>query len=233
MRFACRPDYQILTATLVLLVLTPTAPADRRAELLPDPTPLASALADRFVSREEGRVRLRFSMIILNRGSGPLAVMGRRKNGVMKAYQRIYRMPGKSYREVPIGAFHYHSTHRHWHLLQVAEYRLKDAQGVVVSRSDKISFCLRDTSHIEPNLPGSPSKARYGFCTREPRAARVKSGVSVGWGDHYGPKLPGQWVDITGLPPGEYALEVEVDPDGLIREADRSNNTASVPVTLD
>jgi hypothetical protein len=35
-----------------------------------------------------------------------------------------------------------------------------------------------------------------------------------------------QWLDITGVPPGDYSLRVTVNPDGLFNELDQSNNRA-------
>ncbi len=53
-------------------------------------------------------------------------------------------------------------------------------------------------------------------------------GLSPNWIDVYEFTLPGQYVDITGLPNGVYALITTVDPDDLIRELRDHNNAGQV-----
>jgi hypothetical protein len=57
-------------------------------------------------------------------------------------------------------------------------------------------------------------------------------GISAGWGDDYPGRLDGQWVDVTGVPPGDYELVVIVNPAGRIREIGDAPNVVSVPVRL-
>ena len=58
-------------------------------------------------------------------------------------------------------------------------------------------------------------------------------GIQAGWSDIYSSGLPGQWVNITGVPPGSYVLEITLNPDGILPEADLTNNTTRVPVVID
>ncbi|HLF37050.1 MAG TPA: lysyl oxidase family protein, partial [Anaerolineales bacterium] len=53
-------------------------------------------------------------------------------------------------------------------------------------------------------------------------------GLSVGWADVYDHYLPGQSIDISGLPDGIYALMSTADPYNLIQESDETNNAAVV-----
>lgn len=58
-------------------------------------------------------------------------------------------------------------------------------------------------------------------------------GLSSGWGDLYDRTLDGQWVDVTGVPAGDYVLVVEVNVAGKVVEADdRWPNEARVTVRL-
>lgn len=57
-------------------------------------------------------------------------------------------------------------------------------------------------------------------------------GISVGWADTYGIKLPGQWIDVTNVPDGDYILEVETNPEHSFQEKSYSNNFTSKPVTV-
>lgn len=39
-----------------------------------------------------------------------------------------------------------------------------------------------------------------------------KQGMSVGWADVYNWFPPGQYVEVTGVPDGDYILDTTVDP---------------------
>ena len=65
-----------------------------------------------------------------------------------------------------------------------------------------------------------------------PELMRVEEGIAVGYGDDYGPHLEGQFVDITRLPAGRYALVHRVNADGALQEKTLDNNAASVLVDL-
>ena len=228
-----RPGSALLYAGLAgALTLAGAHSARAQAQRLPDLVASAATLRDHGISREGGRVLLRLASTVANIGDGPLEVVGRRRGREMPASQVIYTGRGRAARQVPIGAFTYHPEHRHWHVLQVAEYRLRDASGAVVASSDKISFCLADDHFDFPQLPGAPRRAVYGPCPKNPAARQIRSGISVGWGDTYPKYLPGQWIDVTDVPSGTYTLETEVNPDGIIQEKTRANNTASVRVRI-
>lgn len=201
-------------------------------ERLPDLTPQRAALTRHRIERNRGRRLLRFPNVLLNIGEGPVEVRGRRVNGRMEAVQAIYPRGSGNPRIVPFGAFSFHKTHRHWHLLRVAEYRLLDQEGQEVAGSGKISFCLADTDRLRPELSGSPERKRYARCETNPEAKSMTSGISVGWGDKYSISTPGQVIDITGFPHGDYVLQSRVDPDGLLQELSTENNTAEAPVRL-
>ena len=108
--------------------------------------------------------------------------------------------------------------HGHYHFEGFAEYRLLDTNGVQVAVGNKIGFCLLDYARWDPNA----SSDDYYNCFYQ--------GIQRGWSDFYYSTLPCQWVDITGLPGGTYILELEVDPQNRIVEADENNNVARVMV---
>ncbi len=56
--------------------------------------------------------------------------------------------------------------------------------------------------------------------------------MSVGWGDKYGSHLAGQSIDITGLPNGEYNLNIVVDPKSRIAEANETDNVSNLRILL-
>jgi lysyl oxidase len=48
----------------------------------------------------------------------------------------------------------------------------------------------------------------------------------------YGNSLDCQWIDVTGLPSGNYQLSVSVNPSRTFEEVSFDNNVTTVPVTL-
>ncbi|HEY8173639.1 MAG TPA: lysyl oxidase family protein, partial [Dehalococcoidia bacterium] len=57
-------------------------------------------------------------------------------------------------------------------------------------------------------------------------------GISAGWSDTYAASIPGQDIDISGLPDGRYAIKTTVDPDRRLIESDDDNNTSTTYVAL-
>ena len=77
------------------------------------------------------------------------------------------------------------------------------------------------------NARWSPSVRHY----REPwcgtrTATTSRTGISVGWGDKYSWKIAFQWIDISGLPSGDYVLRTMVDPYGWFLETNENDNAA-------
>jgi hypothetical protein len=221
--------------SLVAALSAVGAAAGPRKARLPDIRPLPGALLNRRIVVEGGRRLLRFDTSIENIGAGPVEVRGllNKETNVMEAYQVLYTDKKlRHFRSQRIGEFEWHAEHRHWHLLQVAEYRLKNDAGEEVATGTKISFCLVDTAHSAEEIPYSPKLPRYRRCDNDASAKHFRVGISVGWSDLYNLGLYGQWIDITDVSPGDYQIEVELDPLNLIQERDESNNTVQVPVTI-
>ncbi len=109
--------------------------------------------------------------------------------------------------------------HQHWHFKGYATYELQDLNGVQVSASNKMGFCVMDSfRYLDVNGGG------HFTCKNQ--------GMSHGWADVYVYQLMGQWVVIDDVPPGDYNLTVTVNPDRAIEESDYSNNSATIPVTI-
>jgi hypothetical protein len=113
--------------------------------------------------------------------------------------------------------FIFSPCHGHYHLQGWATYELRDGTGAVVAVGHKQAFCLLDT------IPYT-SLPRVGYnCDFQ--------GISAGWADVYSRVLDGQWVDITGVPEGDYDLVVMVNVENPVFEADDAHpNFATVPV---
>lgn len=139
--------------------------------------------------------------------------------------------------EPKVGCFEYHEAHGHWHFQDFAQFRLDDvATGdTVAGPSRKIGFCILDGERRYPGLPGSPQSGVYpsntpfgaGCGLGQPEVGPGAMGLSVGWADIYTYTLPGQRLDITGVPKGTYCLVSIANPPGgnsEIVESDAANN---------
>lgn len=116
--------------------------------------------------------------------------------------------------------FEYSMCHNHYHFTAYADYRLLDGGGNEVAFGHKQAFCLEDiSSNADP--PAGEPKYTCSF-----------QGIQTGWADVYGGGLPCQWVDITGVPPGDYTLHAAVNFEKLLAESSYDNNTADVTVTV-
>jgi lysyl oxidase len=222
----------------------PVAGAPAAAPLLPNLRTLAPR--DFVVDREHGRRLLRMTTTIANVGRGPVELKPRKAdcNGDgdpendRAAVQRIYQDAdgdgvfrprvdrARSARRV--GCFRFHRRHVHWHFKNFASYELaRLSDGAVVASHDKVGFCLVDSLVVDDGLPGAPRSGVYRSC--EPDAVQ---GLSVGYGDVYGRSLPGQFVDISGLPDGGYCLRSTVDPANKLDEARERDNSVTQALRL-
>jgi len=113
------------------------------------------------------------------------------------------------------------SCHGHYHFSAFADYRLVGSAGLPVANGNKVGFCLRDSARFNATAPPGP---RYN-CDYQ--------GIQSGWADIYDASLPCQWVDLTGVAPGLYVLEIEVNPEGRLAETSRSNNLTRMSLVID
>ena len=124
--------------------------------------------------------------------------------------------------------------HHHFHLQHVAKYSLWNATKTAeVAPAQKVGFCLEDSEHVETKVgPKNPvyadNIAPYrDFCQRyRPNATSLYEGISPGWRDLYSSELAFQWVEVSNVPPGEYWLREDVNPDGFVKEAAGANTPA-------
>jgi hypothetical protein len=151
-------------------------------------------------------------------------------DGTQDVMQRIYDTDG-SYTERLAGKFIYHPAHHHIHFEDWSEYRLRqilpgDSVGPILAKAEKVSFCILDFEIFNSTLPNYNPFGQFFTCSD------TVQGLSVGWKDVYDKSLPGQDIDVTGIPDGVYWLESEVDPYNHILESNKNNNIARVKVTI-
>jgi hypothetical protein len=185
-----------------------------------------------------GRTIVRFSNAIANLGPGALELRGKMDTAseAVDVKQRIFTSSGEeevSFVEEDVGQFYYHAEHEHWHwdgfsLYEVLSVLPDGSLGELHFTSDKVGYCLRDDGRLADSMvieleQLQPERRRYQSC------GPSIQGLSVGWSDIYAHNTPGQWVDVTSLLDGQiYALRSTADPQQLIYEVDRTNNSAVV-----
>jgi len=238
----------LLGASLLMLAAGPTVgetvelpPCISRTDTIPAalaphcPNLQALPAQDLSVSRIGKRARLRFSTVTQNVGPGALELRGGeivRGKSKQRVYQRVYAAAssgGPPIAEKAVGDFAYHPQHRHFHLEDYALYELVPTDGSFDLRrtSEKTSFCVQDTLAISWLIPPFGADSRnYVECNGS------LQGMSRGWADRYGWSLAGQELDITGLPDGQYILQITVNPNGNLYETDPSDNVSQQTVTL-
>lgn len=116
--------------------------------------------------------------------------------------------------------YHYSDCHGHYHMSDFSSYKLLKRNGTVVVNKRKQGFCLRDDKRYLNSARANP---RFDCDTQ---------GLSRGWQDIYGKDLDCQWIDITGVRPGRYYLQVVVNPKRVFSESNYGNNRVMVPVTI-
>jgi hypothetical protein len=162
--------------------------------------------------------------------SGPLIVNGHRLTTAdpMIADQIIDKKdPDPDTVRAGIGQLIYEAfpdslSHRHWHFKAFVRYQLRSTSDLSLVRPDnKAGFCLSDPA-FAPDFCGS----------LKPDALLVDEGLGPGTSDYYPPTLEGQYIDITGVPRGDYWLVHWVNSGKEICESNYANNAAAVKIAL-
>jgi hypothetical protein len=148
--------------------------------------------------------------------------------------------------------FEFDTCHGHSHFREYADYRLWTPEGyaqwqavraaspgacasdllagnaklaTTLTAGHKQGFCVIDlVPYLEPPCPIQPEPSYYFYCAYQ--------GISVCWSDEYHWSIDGQWIDVTSIPDGPYVLEIEVNAERFFQEADYSNNSTAIPITI-
>jgi hypothetical protein len=144
------------------------------------------------------------------------------------------------------GHFTYHAGHGHFHFDGYANYQLRyrntdGTVGAVVQRTDgtgsigaKTGFCLINlaNSFTLPNGQSSTTIPSYNGTGQPNTSCGFLQGIWVGHADIYSSSLDGQWLDVTGVPNGQYFIEMAADATNGMIESDETNNTKDFAYTL-
>ncbi len=139
------------------------------------------AIAEGVVGGSGYRRLLRFDTVLINRGDGDLKV-GNRAD------------PNNPYKDY----FIYHACHGHYHIKNFSIYELVNLDGQTVRAGTKQGFCFEDSFKYEDG-----GKSSGYNCDNQ--------GITSGWGDWYYKQLVGQWIDITGIPEGDYIVRTTIN----------------------
>lgn len=204
-------------------------------ELVPDLVPLP-ARDLKIEKNEAGEMMLYFSTTYYNQGRGPLELRvddeatNIRSDIDRSVMQRIYDKED-GYRDIPVGTFLWHQEHLHYHFDAFVEYDLASVDDPSHTELEgsriKSTFCLRDISKVDIELPDRKEIAEYEICGKR------LQGVSVGWGDTYYWDYPAQNMNVSSLKSGTYTFTTRVNPSDVLEEINYKNNISVVTFKID
>ena len=193
-----------------------------------------------YAERLGGRVILRSTSELINRGTGPAELHGSRSGATtMRTRQGIYRV-NRSRLTISSRAYLRFTTvpgfGPFWKWRDAARFELwsVDDRGrrlALVRAGGKKLYCLRDYAHPGPRFRFSPPRRVYPACSQERRRRAVVLGTSVGWSDYYPASYPQQFIDVTGLR-GRFAYVHVADPVNGMMESNETNNVGATIVSL-
>jgi hypothetical protein len=180
---------------------------------------------------------LRFTTGHINIGDGKLQIHGGGNvapcdiDGVhydqcTHAYQEVLDADGNVAASYLSGTFIFHPEHNHWHQEAVAAFEIRSGSenGPVVTRGEKVTFCLIDYRRVWDTVTNGDRT--YWECNGD------YQGITPGFNDQYHHSTEGQELEISHLPTGDYWLTHEADPENRWVESNEDNNFAWVKFHL-
>ena len=169
-----------------------------------------------------------------------------------KVYQRIYSKNGNklTFKDRLAGTNYFDDKpgHNHFHVDDWVEFRLvkemivgKKKTNKLIAKGRKVSYCLFDSGVCSNHdnlceekgiIYGEKNLSNYGLGNYTECKSK-KQGISVGGYDTYGMLYEGQFIQLPkGLKSGEYILEIEIDPNHIYKEKDKTNNVFRMKILI-
>lgn len=201
------------------------------------------------VAERGARRCLRFDQIIANHGEGPFELRYRME-GVATERQLTQRLMASdgSFNDTKVDTYEFHPTHAHFHYKNFGQAFLykerPDGSLELVRKGRKNGFCMIDVENTRFGLgpDGQPFRGEaprtYYFprCNapteRDESGTSMVNGISPGWADVYNWFLADQFIEITGVPDGDYVIETVANPAGTVVETTLADNRAVARVRL-
>ena len=115
--------------------------------------------------------------------------------------------------------FEFAPCHGHFHIRDFSVYELLSLDRKLVIAAHKQGFCMEDSLKYDG---GKSSGFNCAF-----------QGITSGWGDWYFKQLTGQWIDITGIPEGDYIVRVRINLVNTFDEgSNRYPNSVETPIHI-
>ena len=113
--------------------------------------------------------------------------------------------------------FFFAPCHGHYHIRDFSVYELLNPDGSLAATAQKGGFCFEDSFKYDGGKSNGYSCAFQG--------------ITSGWGDWYYKQLTGQWIDITGVPEGDYTVRVTINKANIFPEGEnRYPNVIEAPI---
>ena len=154
--------------------------------------PSDCALLEGSVGGSGYRRLLRFDTVLINSGNGDLKI------GSPTDANNPY---------VQAGLFFFSPCHKHYHIVGFSNYELRNLDGSLAALGHKQAFCLEHLLKYD-----NDNKSHGYVCPNQ--------GITSGWAEWYFKQLSGQWIDITGMPQGDYVVHVEINYSHTFDEGD-------------
>ena len=164
--------------------------------------PTSCVIADGCIGAPGTRTLLRFEGDLMNLGRGDLKIGSPVNNPL----------------------FSFSACHDHYHLKNIMTFELLDGAGEPV---------IGDLGRVVVHKPGYCIQGVVQVAGESPDPYTCQNqGLSPGWEDIYAADLNCQWLDVTGVRPGNYSLKITVNGSRLFPESDFDNNSALIPVSI-
>jgi lysyl oxidase len=177
-----------------------------------------------------------WSNCVANVGSGVLLLeISRskhdRKKAVVQQLIEDSAKPRERWTRRPAGTavLDTHKDHNHWHYSNFLGYTFRPVGSSRGAKpNQKQSFCLEDVAKLRKGA-GRPL---WRVCP-DPDAETGEMGITPGWGDVYWAGVQEQYIEVKDLPPGDYWLEMVIDPFKRLKVSSRRHDRTRVRVTLE